>query len=219
MLEVFHCDQNSDEWYAARLGIPTASKYSVLIAKGRDGGASKMRTDYLRKLCGEIMTGEPAESFSNAHTERGHEMESEAREYYAFKTGAELTRVGFIKNGRTGCSPDALVGDEGILEIKTCIPSVLIEHICRGSYPPEHRAQGQGALYVTGRKWTDICCYWPTMPRPFICRAYRDEPYIETLAAAVATFNAELAALVERVRRYGAPSKIKDDLRASVEAA
>lgn len=219
-LEVFTDEQGSEAWHRARLGLPTASEYHTLLAKGRDGGASKTRLKYLRRLAGEIITGELEETYRNADMERGNAMEAEARAYYAFKTGAEIERVGFIKNGRTGCSPDALIGEDGLLEIKTCIPSVLIEHVCRGTYPPEHRPQGQGGLLVTGRKWVDICCYWPTMPKPFIVRETRDEEYIGEIVAAVDRFNEELDLLVAKVRRaLGAPSTLAADLRASAEAA
>ena len=103
-MEVFDIDQGGDAWFRARMGIPTASEFSTVLAKGVGGGDSKTRRTYLYKLAGEIITGEPMESYSNSHMERGKAMEDEAREMYAFVTGAEPQRVGFIKNGRKGAS-------------------------------------------------------------------------------------------------------------------
>ncbi len=197
------CEQGSEEWFRVRAGMPTASEFSTVMATGRGGGDSKTRRTYLHKLAGEIITGEPSEQFGNHHTDRGKAMEPEARELYAFKTEAEPEQVGFIVNGRKGCSPDSLIGDRGMLEIKTKLPHLLIEAILRGDFPPEHKGQCQGALWVAEREWIDIAIYWPKLPL-VIHRAYRDEAYITTLARAVAEFNEELDEVVARVRAYGA---------------
>lgn len=202
MLEIFDCEQRSPEWFAARAGLPTASEFSTVMAKGKDGGKSLTRATYMRKLAGEIITGEPMESYENKHLERGRAMEPEARDLYAFVHDTPLTQVGFVKDGKKGCSPDSLIGDDGALEIKTALPHILIEILLRGEFPAEHRAQCQGVLWVTGRAWIDLCVYYPKMPL-FVKRASRDEAYIATMAAAVDSFNGELAALVDKVRAYG----------------
>lgn len=215
MIEISSCEQRSPDWYRLRLGIPTASEFATVLAKGKDGGDSKTRKTYMLKLAGERLTGEPAEAYDNAYMERGRLMEAEARAAYAFIADADCAQVGFIRNGDKGCSPDSLIGDDGVLEIKTAAPHILIGHIARGDFPPEHRAQCQGALWVTERAWIDIAIYWPKLPL-FVKRAYRDEDYIASLAKAVDAFNAELAETVERVRRYGQPSTLKADLAASL---
>lgn len=201
MISIFNCAQGTEEWYLARAGIPTASMFATVMASGRGGGESKTRAKYMRQLAGEIITGKPIEGYSNHHMERGHEMEPEARDLYAFATDTVPEIVGFVRNGNKGCSPDSLVGANGMLEIKTKLPDLLIECLERDDFPPEHRAQCQGALWVAEREWIDITVYWPGMP-VFIKRAYRDEPYIKTMAGAVDQFNDELSALVERVRAY-----------------
>lgn len=201
MIEVFNCEQGTEEWFLARAGIPTASMFSTVMASGRGGGESKTRAKYMRQLAGEIITGKPIEGFTNHHMERGHVMEPEARDLYAFATDTAPETVGFIRNGNKGCSPDSLIGENGMLEIKSKLPDLLIECLERDDFPPEHRAQCQGALWVAEREWIDITVYWPGMP-VFIKRAYRDEAYIKTMAGAVDQFNDELAALVERVRSY-----------------
>ena len=202
MIEIIDCEQNSPQWFEARRGLPTASMFATIQASGRSGGESKTRATYLRKLAGEIITGEPAESFTNKHMERGHEMEDEARKFYAFMSDNEPKLVGFIRNGAKGGSPDSLIGDNGLLEIKTALPHILIEYIEKDKFPPEHVAQAQGNLWVSEREWLDISIYWPKLP-PFIKRSHRDEAYISNLSRAVDQFNDELSALVERVRAYG----------------
>lgn len=198
MIQILNCAQGTEEWHLARAGVPTASKFATVMAKGE----GKTRSKYMRQLAGEIITGKPMESFSNAHTDRGHVMEPEARELYAFATDTAPEQVGFIRNGPKGCSPDSLIGDNGMLEIKTKLPDLLIECLERDEFPSEHRAQCQGALWVAEREWIDIVVYWPEMP-VFIKRAHRDEEYITKLSSEIDRFNDELAALVERIRNYG----------------
>ena len=215
MIEILNCEQNSPEWLAARAGIPTASAFKDLLAKGE----GKTRRAYMLKLAGEIITGEPTESFSNEDTERAHVMEPEAREAYVIRNDyIELTTVGFVRNGDVGCSPDSLVGTDGILEIKTKKPHVLADVILRGGVPSEHLAQCQGALWVCEREWIDFVAYWPRMPL-YLHRVYRDEKYIANLAAEVDRFNAELAETVERILRYGKPSTLMQDLKDSAAMA
>lgn len=201
-IQIFNFDQGTEEWHLARAGIPTASMFATVMASGRGGGESKTRAKYMRQLAGEVITGRPVESYSNVHMDRGHEMEPEARELYAFATDATPELIGFIRNGEKGCSPDSLIGANGMLEIKSKLPDLVIECWERDDFPPEHKAQCQGGLWVAEREWIDIVVYWPAMP-VFIKRAYRDEPYIAEMSKAVDQFNDELAALVERVRAYG----------------
>jgi hypothetical protein len=202
VIEISDCDQGTPEWFAARAGVPTASEFSTVMAKGKDGGASVTRGKYLRQLAGEILTGEVApEGYSNAHMERGKLMEAEARTLYAFMHDVEPMQVGFIRNGRKGGSPDSLIGADGGLEIKTAIPAVQIERLQRGGLPAEHKAQVQGNLWVAEREWWDFVSYWPKLP-PLIVRVYRDETYIAQLSKAVDAFNEELDAIVAAVRTY-----------------
>jgi len=199
MMQVYHdIIQGSPEWFACRAGIPTASKFSTVMAKGE----GKTRSEYMRKLAGEIITGEPTEQFSNVHTDRGNAMEDEARETYAFINEAEITRVGFIRNGSKGASPDSLVGTNGGLEIKTALPHIQIDRLERDRLPPEHKAQVQGNLWISEREWWDFVSYWPKLPVLQV-RVYRDEEYIKTMSDEIDRFNDELAALVERIRNYG----------------
>lgn len=202
-LQIFDCAQGTPEWHACRLGIATCSMFATVMAKGKTPGAiSVTRRAYLLRLAGEVITGEPAETYSNGHMERGKTMEDEARELYAFHNDVEPVRVGFIRNGAEGCSPDSLIGASGGLEIKTALPHILIEYLLKGEFPPAHRAQVQGSLLVAERDWWDLRVYWPKIT-PFDIRSVRDEPYIANLRGELDRFNDELAATVEQVRRYG----------------
>lgn len=212
MIEVFDFAQGSDEWARARLGLPTASRFADILAKGE----GKMRRKYLYELAAEIITGEPADSYTNAYMERGKEMEDEARAYYAFTKDVSPQRVGFIRNGRAGASPDSLIGDEGGLEIKTALGHIQVERLIRNDLPPEHKAQVQGSLWIAEREFWDFMSYWPKMPA-LIVRVCRDENYIAALASAVAAFNDELDALVFRLT--GDTETLRKSLRQSVARA
>ncbi|WP_232629119.1 lambda exonuclease family protein [Methylobacterium sp. Leaf118] len=205
-LRILDCEQGSPEWFSARAGLPTASEFATILAKGRDGGASKTRRAYMMRLAGELLTGEIAETYTNGHMERGKALEPEARNLYAFQADVDPQQVGFVVNGSKGCSPDSLIGDRGALEIKTKLPALLIDCLLRDEFPAEHKAQCQGVLWVAEREWIDIAVYWPRLPL-FVKRAHRDEAYIAGLSSAVDAFNDELAEMVERVRRYGIPAE------------
>lgn len=196
-MTIHDLEQGTPEWFALRMGLPTSSQFATVMAKGKGGEPSKTRQTYLYKLAGERLTGAPMDSFSNAHTERGHQMEPEARQFYAFMTDLDPRLVGFITNHGAGASPDSLVGDSGMLEIKTKLPHLLLAVHEQGSFPAEHKAQCQGQLWIAEREWVDLICYWPGM-QPFIKRAHRDEEYIAALADAVARFNDELETLVAK---------------------
>jgi hypothetical protein len=214
-LQIYDVEQNSDAWLAARMGIPTASAFSQVLAKGE----GLTRATYMHKLAGEIITGRPAKNFSNEDTDRGHEQEPEARDLYRFNTGAETVKIGFARNHalRAGCSPDSFIGDDGGLEIKTTEAHLLIDLIRKDDFPPKHKAQVQGTLWVLGRQWWDIAIYCPGMPL-FVKRATRDEAYIGKLAEAVAVFHVELDQVVKMVRAYGGEDTLLADLKASVAA-
>lgn len=196
------CEQGTEAWLKARMGLPTASEFSCIMASGRGGAESKTRRKYLLRLAAEIVTGAPIETYKSADMERGNLMEEEARNHYAFMHDADPQRVGFAINGQKGCSPDSLIGDNGMLEIKTQRGDLLIETLLKDEFPPEHRHQCQGNLWVCEREWIDISVYWPKLPT-FTKRAYRDEVFIASLSRAVDDFNSDLAEMVDRVRRYG----------------
>jgi hypothetical protein len=201
-LEIFNCEQGSPEWYACRAGIPTASEFATVMASGR-GAESKTRRKYLLTLIAERLTGQCVEGYSNGHMERGKAMEGDARDLYAFMTNLEPQPVGFMRRGRAGASPDSLIGESGLLEIKTKLPHLQLECLLGDKLPPEHKAQCQGQLWISGREWLDFVSYWPGLPL-FRKRVERDEPYIAEIQVAVAEFLGEMDRLVELIKQRGA---------------
>ena len=208
-VDVFDFEQGSDEWLMARLGMPTASVFATIMADGRDGGDSIGRRKLLYQLAGELLTGEVAETFTNAAMMRGKEMEPEACEHYAFTRDVELERVGFVvrtlpRGQRVGCSPDRfVVGQDKVLETKTMRPDLLIELAQRGTFPTEHRAQCYGTLWVTGRSLCDLMIFYRNMPIAPTFTLERNELYIRQIAEAVEVFAYELKGVVEHVRNMG----------------
>jgi hypothetical protein len=203
MPEIFHdLEQGSIEWFEARAGLPTASEFKTVQANGKGGSESITRAKYMRQLAGEILTGEPAPAgYSNDHMLRGQEQEDDARRLFSLITDLEPIRVGFVREGRAGCSPDSLIDENAGLEIKCAIPAVQIERLQLGRLPPEHVAQVQGSLWVTGRQHWWFTSYCPRLP-PLIIRVERDEDYIAQLAKAVEAFNSELDNIVQSIRTY-----------------
>lgn len=195
-IELFDFPQKSPEWYAARAGIPTASMFATVMAAGE----GKVRGSYMRKLAGEIITGIPMENYSNDDMERGVAQEPEIRSRYCFMHDADITPVGFIRNGSKGCSPDGLIGNDGMVEFKSAAPHVMIEILMDGVVPKRHLPQCQGGLWVAERTWVDLVIgSSPSLPL-FVHRLFREETHIRKIAGAVADFNIELRKMVEKIR-------------------
>ena len=200
-MEIFDdIEQGTPEWLEIRKGLPTASMFKEVMAKkGPRGGIPKGRQTYMYKLAGEIISGEPMDNYVNANMDRGSERESEGRDLYAFLRDVEPVQVGFIRNGNCGASPDALVADDGIVEIKDALAHIQIERLLKGVLPPEHKAQCQGQLMVSQRQWVDFMSHSRGLP-PLIIRIERDEEYIAGLKIDVEEFVGELDALVTKIR-------------------
>lgn len=202
-------DQRSDEWFAARLGKVTASRVADVVARTKTGyGAS--RANYLAELVAERLTGVKAEGFTNAAIQWGTDQEPEARLAYEFRTDAAIEEVGFIPHPAiemSGASPDALVGDDGLAEIKCPNTSTHIETLLTGVIPSRYETQMLWQMACTGRAWCDFASFDPRLPeemRLFVKRFYRDDARIAELEEEVRTFLFELDTTVRRlVKLYG----------------
>lgn len=194
-IEIFEMDQNSDDWHKARLGIPTSSSFAKVMAKG-DG---KTRSKYMRQLAGELLIGEPMQTYHNKHMDHGHEIEPQAKAAYELLTDRQINNVGFIRNGRKGASPDGLVGSDGVVEIKRQLPDILIETHQKDKVPSTHIAQIQGQMWVAEREWVDFLAFFPGMPM-FTKRIYRDESYISNMAVEVGKFINDLDEVVHHMK-------------------
>ena len=194
-MKIINCEQGTEEWFEARAGIPTASMFSAMMA----GGQGKTRRAYMLKLAGEKITGELAESFSNAHTDRGHVMEPQARELYQLQTGYDIRDVGFIRaDYDAGASPDSLVNNDGLLEIKSKLPHLQLECLLSDKVPASHIKQVQGQILISEREWCDFVSYWPGLPL-FVKRVYRDDELCSEIRSAIDKFNSELNEIIEKV--------------------
>lgn len=198
--------QRTPEWYAERCGRFTASRASDLMARTKTG-PSASRATLLTELAIERLTGQPTPSYTNAAMQRGIELEDEARDAYAFAKLCAVEQVAFIvADGlpNTGCSPDGLVGDEGMVEVKC--PTNMAKHLDAlraGAHAVEYRWQLQHQLMVTGRAWNDAVSYHPAFPEGLqlaITRVPRDEAAIAELRAAIVQADAEVDAIVAELR-------------------
>ena len=197
-MEIYNCKQGEDEWFAAKLGIPSASNFSKVIASGK----GITRQGYIYKLAAEILTGQQQTSYSNANMDRGTELEPAARDDYELVTGNEVKQVGFVLNGKIGCSPDGLIDLDGGLEVKCPLPSTHIATVMSGIIPSEHKPQMQGSMLVTERKWWDFCSYCPEIDGKyiFIRRMMRDEKYITDLKSKINDFIEDLEYIVKSMK-------------------
>ena len=181
--------QGTPEWLALRLGIVTASELASLLVSGKgESGFGVAAFHYMDQLIGERITEEAAElPFQTKATIRGHELEGVARDLYEQREEVRTEEVGIILNHGIGYSPDALVGANGLTEIKTKLPKFQVSVILAGEVPKEHIAQCQGGLWTAEREWIDFISYWPGMPL-FVKRMYRDEVLIRKISERVKTF-------------------------------
>lgn len=184
--------QGSEQWIALRLGRISASSMDKIISP--TGKRSTQADKYMNQLLAEFITGESAETFKgNRYTERGHELEEEAADYYAMMKRVDVVKIGYCTtdDGLVGCSPDRLIGNDGLLEIKVPDPGTAVEYMLSGKLEQEYRPQLQAQLYVTGRKWVDIMCYLPKA-KPIIQRCERNNDFIMSMITFIKAAHADL---------------------------
>jgi hypothetical protein len=179
-MRLIDCEQGSEEWLKARLGVPSASNFSkVLTTKGTPSTQAK---SYVDALVAEAITGESTYVKVTDAMQRGTELEPYARDRYILETGNQVQEVGFCLHNdyQAGASPDGLIGDDGGLEIKSPLGGTMVSYLRGGRLPSKYFQQVQGCMYITGRKWWDFMAYHPDM-KPLIVRVDRDEDFISCL--------------------------------------
>jgi putative phage-type endonuclease len=204
-------EQGSEAWKELRLGKVTASRVADVVAKTKTGyGAS--RANYAAQLIAERLTGTVADGYTNGAMAWGTEQEPEARLAYEFRTDVEVEQIAFVPHptiAMSGASPDGLVGDEGLVEIKCPNTATHIETLRGQSIPGKYQTQMLWQMACTGRAWCDFVSFDPRMPeemRLFVQRLPRDDARIAELEAEVTAFLAEIDATVaELTRLYGLP--------------
>lgn len=189
--------QGSDEWKALRLGKVTASRVADVVARTKTGyGAS--RANYMAQLIAERLTNTVAEAYTNAAMIHGTECEPEARAAFEFYQGVTVKEVAFVphpKIDQAGCSPDGLIGEDGLVEIKCPNTATHLETLLGQAVPAKYETQMQFQMSCTGRQWCDFVSYDPRMPenmRLFIKRLPRDDKRIAELEAEIASFLLEM---------------------------
>ena len=202
-------EQRDEAWFAARAGVITASRVADLMARTKSGVSAK-RSNMIATLTAERLAGQCVETFANDAMRRGTELEPEALNAYAFECDVTVESVAFVLHetiANTGCSPDGLVGDDGLVEVKC--PSAMDKHLKAlkaGAHAVEYRWQLQHQLFITGREWVDAVSYDPRWPQGLqlaIKRVFVNAEDQEALKEEIARSNAEIDAGVEELRRLG----------------
>lgn len=202
---VHNCAQGELEWYQLRAGKVTASEADSLLTplfKVKEG--ERVHT-YLCTKVAEAF-GQVLPQFSSWETEQGQILEDEARKWYAFEYESErLHNVGFCESddGRSGCSPDALIGDEGGLELKCPQHTNHVRYLLDGVLPKDYAVQVHFSMFVTGRKWWKFVSYHRKFP-PFVLHVPRDEAIQAKIGEALKAFYAKFDTAMATVRRIAA---------------
>jgi hypothetical protein len=188
-MRIFDFPQYSDEWWAIRRGVPSASCADQLITPAK-GEPSKSMVGYAHQLIADTFDGDygKVSEFATAAMLNGTIMEPEARRFYEFERECDARQVGFCldDDGRFGCSPDSLVGEDGVLELKNPTAKTHVGYLLNGGLPDAYKPQVHFQLIVTGRAWCDFMSYRPGFPKLLV----RVEPdaFTEKLRAAMAEF-------------------------------
>ena len=199
-------EQRSEDWFAIRLGKVTASRVADVIAKTKTG-YSTSRENYMAQLVVERLTQTKAESYTNAALQWGTDQEPFARAAYEAAQGVMVEEVGFVPHPKiewAGASPDGLVGDDGLVEIKCPNTATMIEALLTGKVPTKYFTQMQFQMACTGTKFCDYVVFDPRMPAKaqlFVTRVNRDDAYIAEIEAEIVKFLAEVESQVQQLNQ------------------
>jgi putative phage-type endonuclease len=198
-------EQRTEEWFAARLGKVTASKVADVLAKTKTG-VSASRANYLSDLVVERLTGQQAEFYQNDAMQWGTDTEPQARMAYEAHKNVLVDEEGFIDHpsiANFGCSPDGLVGADGLIEIKCPNSKTHIDTLLSGKAPSKYIPQMQSQMAVTGRQYCDFVSFDPRLPEDlqlFVIRVDRDNEYIANLEEEVVVFLNEVEETVTKLK-------------------
>ncbi len=202
--------QGSADWFAARCGKVTASRVADVIAKTKTGwGAS--RANYAAELIAERLTKTTAPSFTNAAMQWGTDTEPQARQAYIERTDFNVSLIGFVDHpeiAMCGASPDGLIGDTGLVEIKCPNTATHLDTLLSETVPTKYLTQMQWQMACTGADWCDFASYDPRLPADmalFVRRIERHTPTIVELETEVAAFLDDISdTLRQLAEKYGA---------------
>lgn len=202
-------EQRTDEWFLARLGCVTASRTADVMAKTKSG-YSASRENYMAQLITERLTGQASDGFSSAAMQWGTETEPQAREAYEFFTGETVEETGFVLHPSIehfGASPDGLVGQDGLIEIKCPNTATHIDTLLTEKVPSKYLTQMHVQMICTGRDWCDFVSFDPRLPGDmsfWMKRVERDADLCKEIEAEVSKFLQELTEKIDKLReRFG----------------
>lgn len=199
-------EQRTPAWFQARIGKVTASKVADVIAKTKSG-YSATRDNYMAQLVCERLTGEKAEGFSNAAIQHGIDTEPLARAAYEALHDVLVDEVGFVPHPSiemAGASPDGLVGEDGLIEIKCPQTNTHIETLLSQSVPGKYNTQMQFQMACTGRKWCDFVSFDNRLPADlqlFVKRVPRDDVFIKQMEEEIVKFLKELDTKINQLMK------------------
>jgi putative phage-type endonuclease len=199
-MEIINCIQGSNEWSRARRGIATASNFSKIITI--NGSLSKSIDEYAFQLASETITILQDEPFDSFDMQRGRDLEPEARDFYQQETFSLVKQVGFMKCDSYGYSPDGLIGNDGLIEIKCPKQNTHTKYLFNNKLPSEYLAQVQGGLFVSGRKWCDFISYHPNFvddKKMFKVRVFRDDEFIKHLSKGLNKLNIKKNQILSKI--------------------
>ena len=177
-------EQGSEEWLKLKLGVATASNFDKIITATSKESATLSK--YALELATQCLLTEPETTYKNEAMQRGNDLEPIARQTYAERTLQFVEKITMFKSdcGDFGYSPDGLIGEDGLLEIKCPLATTHVKYLLDNKMPTDYWQQVQGGLWVSGRKWCDFVSFHPNFKEKqlFIIRVERDENYIEELA-------------------------------------
>ncbi|POF94385.1 MULTISPECIES: lambda exonuclease family protein [Pseudomonas] len=201
-------EQRSAEWFAARLGCVTASRVKDVMASGRGGAPSATRKNYMMELLCERLTGQSggADLSRNAAVQRGVELEPFACMAYEADKGLMVVETGLVMHPTIagfGASPDGLVGEDGVLEIKCPNTATHIATMQSERHDPQYEWQMLAQMACTGRAWADFVSYDDRLPEQlqYVCHRFeRDFKRIREMEAEIKAFLEELSELEKEMR-------------------
>lgn len=198
-MKIYEFPQRTDEWYEIRRGVPTASSFDKIVTT--DGAPSKQRQGFLYHLAAEKASGLTEDKFQSQAMLIGVDREDTARKFYELVRGVEVKECGFCltDDEKFGCSPDGLIGEDGLLEIKCPSGGTHVGYYMdQGEVPLKYFAQVQGQLLVTGREWCDFVSYYPGL-KPMIIREEPNVQFQKLLKEELENFCQELEEIVKQI--------------------
>lgn len=197
-MKVIPVEQGSPEWLAARCGKVTGSRIEAVGAKLKNGTYGASRDSYMGQIIAERLTGRPTDAFQSQAMAWGNEIEPMARAAYQFDRMIPVERVGFVLHPHirdAGCSPDGLLGNDGMVQFKCPLTHTHISYLLAGGVPSDYQKQMQWEMACCERKWSDFVSFDPRMPahmQLFVKRLARDNGLIHHLEHEAEVFLAEV---------------------------